>query len=188
MWAIVFPVVAGLAIHAYQHPRTYLHPEPGGLIEVIFWTATLAIVELLPLPVTRVVHLSLGFPIVLGIAILYSPPLAAAIALVGSFDSREIRREIDPLKSLFNRAQIALSVLAGSFLFHHFASIKSSLIVLGPSIFLATIAHYFVNTLLVILAMRLIYGLPLRKVLAQMRVGTATEFLLNYFGLGSSAP
>jgi signal transduction histidine kinase len=184
MLAVVIPVLIGLAVQGYRTPHEYLHPRPGGLLELLFWTAVLATVELLPVPVTKVVHLTLGFPIVLGVAILYNPFLAATVALIGSFDSREIRREIAPLKSLFNRSQIALSVLAASALFHHFASIKSPLFVLGPVIFLATVAHYLVNSLLVMLAMRLIYGLPFRKLLVQLRVGTPTEFLLNYFGLG----
>ena len=41
-------------------------------------------------------------------------PPRAFVALVGSFDPRELRNEIGPLKAAFNRCQIALSVFAES--------------------------------------------------------------------------
>ena len=52
--------------------------------QIAFWALIVAIVELLPVPLSKTVRLSLGFPILLGIAILYSstPPIAALLALL----------------------------------------------------------------------------------------------------------
>ena len=60
----------------------------------------------------------MSFPILLAAAMLFPPIIAALLALVGTTDQREFRRQISIGRSLFNRSQIALSVLAGSSLFH----------------------------------------------------------------------
>ena len=67
-------------------------------------------------------QLSLSFPLLLGVAIIFDPPVATLIALVGSFDPRELRREVSLLKALYNRSQMAISILAGSVLFHAIAT------------------------------------------------------------------
>ena len=54
---------------------------------------------------------SLSFPLELSVALLYPPPVAALIALLGSADLRELRGEIPPLKALCIRAQIAAVAL-----------------------------------------------------------------------------
>jgi signal transduction histidine kinase len=159
---------------------------PGRLFraEVLFWVIILAAVELLPVAVSRQLQLSLGFPILLGIAILYPAPVAASIALIGSFDAREVRREITPLKALFNRAQIAASTLVASGVYHWISPIHRSWFVLLIGSLAATVANYCTNSLLVVVAMRLLYKTPIRRSFAQMRLGGFSEFLLNYLGLG----
>jgi hypothetical protein len=106
-----FTAVATLAL---LFAADYSRPRPVLQVGLLFWLAVLAVVELLPVPVSKVLNLSLGFPIRLAIMILYPPYVAATVALIGSFDSREIRREMSPLKSIFNRSQIALATLVGA--------------------------------------------------------------------------
>jgi signal transduction histidine kinase len=156
-------------------------------MNLAFWVLVLATVELLPVPVSRVLQLSLGFPIRLGIAILYPPFVAAGVALLGSFDSREIRHEITPLKSMFNRCQIALSTLASAAILHYFSTdpVRLPTLALVPAALAATVANYSVNVALVALAMRLLYSVSIREVLGQLRVGALSEFFLSYLGLGS---
>src|SRR5438876_7195585 len=98
MWGVILPTLGWLAYRGFARSVNLLHPA------LIFWIAVLAAVELLPVPVSRTLQFSLSFPVRLGIAILYAPAVAAAIALIGSFDPRELRREIRPLRSLFNRS------------------------------------------------------------------------------------
>src|SRR5262249_39308534 len=134
-------------------------------------------------PVSKVLHLSVGFPVRLGVSILYPPPVAAAIALVGSFDRREIDRSISPLKAAFNRSQITVSTFAGALVFHGLANVRSPLYLLVPAALLATCALYAANLLLVTGAMRLLYGVAVRDLMGQLRMGALHEFLLNYMGL-----
>src|SRR5439155_23990915 len=106
MSLVVLLAVAGLGLELVLHPSLILNPKPGTPVDLLVWTGVVATVELLPVPLAGVLHLSLGFPILLGVAILYDPIIAALVAMIGSCDIREVRGEITPLKSLFNRAQI----------------------------------------------------------------------------------
>ena len=63
-------------------------------------------------------HLSMGFPLLIAVGFLYSPVAAGGVALIGSFDLRELNRQVTPLRAVFNRCQVALSVTAASAVFH----------------------------------------------------------------------
>src|SRR5438093_10603626 len=80
----------------------------------IFFLIATAIVDLIPVPAWGGLELSLSFPILLGVAMLYPPGIAGVIAFFGCVDPREFRREITLLRALWNRAQIASSILLGS--------------------------------------------------------------------------
>ena len=151
-------------------------------LELFVWVALVALVELLPAPVWRGVHVSLGFPLLTAVAITYPPGLAAAVALAGSFDPGELRREIGPLRALFNRSQIALAVFAASAIFHAISSPVSPLIEIIPAALVATVADYSINLGLVTLAVSLMYRMGLLSVLRQLSRGQ--EFLVSYVGLG----
>ncbi len=188
--AVTFEVVvvsAVFAILATQLPRVGVEIHQSGSArpwELLFWTLVVAVVELLPVPVSRIVQLSLSFPILLGIGILYDPPVAAAIAFLGSFDLRELRRELPLLRALFNRSQISLTVLVASTLFHGVASINSPVFVLVVTVALTSTAAYLVNILLVGLYLRLAYRRSVKAVVFQLRLGATSDFLLNHLGLG----
>ena len=94
--------------------------------EIIFWVITVAVVELLPVPFWRGLQMSMGFPILLATGFLYPPAIAGLVALIGSCDPREFKREVSVPTALFNRAQVAISVLGGSLVFHQVATIRSS--------------------------------------------------------------
>jgi signal transduction histidine kinase len=177
MLAVLIPTLIGLGAAAVSSPHGLLQPE------VLAWILIVAVVELLPVAVTRQLQLTLGFPILLGVAILYSPHVAGLVALFGSFDARELQREISLLKAGFNRAQIALATVVGSAVFHWIAPSKPALLILVGGSLAATVANYGVNTTSVVIAMRLLYGSSFRRILAQMRLGALSQFLLNYVGL-----
>jgi signal transduction histidine kinase len=177
MWMVVVPTFVAVALAIFGNYRRYVGWD------ILFWVVVLGGVELLPVPVSKVLHLSVGFPIRLGVSILYPAPVAAAVALVGSCDRREIDRTISPLKAAFNRSQITASTYAGALVFHALANVTSPLYRLVPSALLATTALYASNLLLVSAAMRLLYGVPIRQLMGQLRMGALHEFLLNYMGL-----
>ena len=176
--ALIILVLAGLAVEVVAHPRETLQTD------LLFWVLIVATVELLPVPGSPGLRLSLSFPILLAVALVYPPEIAALVAFAGSFDGKEIRREVSVLTALFNRSQIALSVFVGSTVFHSLANVRSPWYILVPGLFLAIASDYCVNVSLIALYMRLVRGIPLLRVLSQLRLGALPEFMLSYLGLG----
>jgi signal transduction histidine kinase len=183
------PMIAILLVNLALNPDSVLHSD------VLFWTLAVAVTELLPIPARGGVQLSLSFPLLLGAMILYLPLTAATVALVGTFDRKELNRTLPLPSALFNRAQIALSVLFGGVVFHLLASPHEvvgpvvqplpvpSLLVLVPSLVLATCIAYLTNVSLVTLALRTSGQMTIPGALSALRVGALREFLLNYLGL-----
>jgi signal transduction histidine kinase len=172
--------MAGFAFGIARNPGDYLR------LRLLFWVLILAAVELFPVPSRQGLQLSLGFPIQLALAILYPPPVAATIAFVGTLDVREWTGERPILLAILDRAQIALSVLAGSVVFHELATIyppASPWYVFIPAVMVATVADYTVNVTIVALYLWWTTESSIRQILAGMRLGSLSEFLLSYLGL-----
>jgi signal transduction histidine kinase len=157
--------------------------------ELLFWAGLIGLIELLPVPAWRGLTISVGFPLLMVVAFLYSPPAAAAVALVGASDPREFKGEVTLLRALFNRCQVALSVLAASSVFHgltdfarHSDATSSALLLIAAAG--ASLVDYAVNSGLVTIFVSLRTGVPIRQVMRELRIGRLSEFLLSYFGLG----
>jgi signal transduction histidine kinase len=178
MWALSLATTAGLAVYVWRHVALIAR------LDILFWLLIVAAVELVPVPVSGGLRLTLAFPILLAIAILYQPGVAGAVALVGSFDLQELRRQTSLSRALFNRSQFALTTLVGAFIIHGLASIQSHLVVLIPVTLLASAASYCVNVWLVGTGLRLLYFPTFRQAVGQLRLGALKEFLLNYMVLG----
>ena len=178
---VIAPTLVLLAFLLARDPSV-LDPQ------LILWALLIAGVELLPVPAWRGVHLSLGFPLLMTVGILFAPPAAAATALLGSFDPRELRREVSFLRALFNRCQVSLSVLAASAVFHWLAGpagidrVPTWTLIIPAMV--AAIADYGVNTAMVTVFTSLRVGLPLAAVIRELRIGRLSEFLVSYLGLG----
>jgi signal transduction histidine kinase len=172
------PTLALLAFLVASNPGV-LKPQ------LLLWAVLIAGVELLPVPAWRDVHLSLGFPLLMAVGILFVPPAAALTALVGSIDPRELHHEVTFLRALFNRCQVALSVLAASYVFHSMANIKVSPVwLLVCAAMVAAVADYVVNSSLVTIFTSIRLGLPPVQVMRELRIGRLSEFLISYLGLG----
>ena len=100
--AVVIAVLVGAAIS-----------NPGQFWDwrLILWAVAVAAMDLMPVQGPASAQLSLSFPILLAAAFVFMPPVAAAIAAAGSMDQRELKRTIRPLKAVFVRSEVALSVL-----------------------------------------------------------------------------
>ena len=173
--AIVVPTILGLVAYAW-HDWSLLPPE------LLLWVALVALVELFPAPAWGGIQVSLGFPLLTAVAILYAPGAAALVAFVGSCDPRELKGEINPLRTLFNRSQVALAVLAASATFHSLSSAAEPLVRMIPAALLATVVDYAISIGVVSVAAGLIYRLGPASVLRQLSRGQ--EFLISYIGLG----
>lgn len=172
------PVVAYLALVLPAHREELLRSS------VLLFALTVAVVDLIPVPGWGGLQLSLSFPILLGAAIVFDPPVAAAIAFVGSSDPRELRREMPFLRALFNRSQMAASTLAGSVLFHRIASADAPVGRLALGVLAAAVAAYSLNALAVAAYHALLRKRPVRQVLRAMHGAAPYEFLMAYLGLG----
>ena len=163
-----------------------LSRDPDPLIEssVLLFLVAVAVVDLIPVPGWGGLQLSLSFPLLLGVAIIFPPPVATLIAFVGSVDPREFRREVSVIKALFNRSQMALSILAASLLFGLVAEPDSDWYRLLLGIVLAASAAYAINAGLVARLEAFARGLSVRQVLVRMHGSAPYEFLLSYIGLG----
>jgi signal transduction histidine kinase len=165
-----------------------LDPLPFG-VQWLLWSVLIAGIEFLPVPAWRGLTISVGFPVLIMVAILYPPGSAGAIALVGALDPREFRREVSLGAALYNRSQVALSVVAASAVFHVFHGAHQELgasaawILVGAAA-LAALADYAVNAGLVTLYMSTKLGISPAEMFRQLTIGNVRDFLISYLGLG----
>ena len=158
-------------------------PDPFMDWRILVWIAAIMIVDLMPVPMASSFDFSLSFPLELSVAILYPPPVAALIVFLGSADIREFRGQLAPLTALFVRSQIALAVLAESEVFRGLADLQDGWFVVGPTVLLAAVVGYAVNTLLVAEWQALRRRVSLESILRQMHSGVLGEFVVSYMGL-----
>ncbi|HXF36514.1 MAG TPA: hypothetical protein VNO17_04955, partial [Actinomycetota bacterium] len=173
---VVVPTLSGLGYLIRSNPDVIA-------AELVIWISLIAAVELLPVPTWHGVHVSLGFPMLIAVALIYDPAAAAAVAFLGSFDPREFRREVSVSRGLFNRAQVTVAVFAASSTFHALASLSQPWPKLVPVALLATLVDYVVNLGLVSAYVALNHHLS-PPVVARQLLGRGHEFLISYLGLG----
>jgi signal transduction histidine kinase len=149
------------------------------------WLAVIVVADLMPIPLWGSVEIAVSFPVLLAAAMVFPPYVACVLGFVGSFDVREIRREITIMRGLFNRAHIAASVLAASFVFHGLegdvAEWPQVLVVASA----ALAADVTVNGSFVTLGTHLLTGVPARQVWRHMTgEDDRNHFLLSYVAFG----
>jgi diguanylate cyclase (GGDEF)-like protein len=188
---VAIPIIAWIAYSIVKDPTQLTADGTAHGWEVFIWMAAIAAVDLMPVPTTMSnVAFSLSFPIELSVALLYPPPVAALIALVGSSDVREFRGEIPPIQALFSRAQIAGAAICESLIFHAIlphldtsdipVSQVPSLVV---AVLCASIVGYGVNVAFVA-----VYGWfandenPM-EFIRKVHVGVFGEFVISYMAL-----
>ena len=151
---------------------------------VLFFILAIAVVDLIPVPVWGGMQLSLSFPILLGVAVIFDPPVAALIAFLGSVDPREAKLDVSLSMALFNRSQVAISILLASGIFHATATHASPWFALIPAVLIAALVAYGVNVVAVAAEHTLKNRVPLRHVIAKMHGSAPYEFIISYIGLG----
>jgi len=185
--AVAVPIVSYIVVSILRDPTDFKHWE------ILIWIAAIAIVELMPVPTTMSsVIFSLSFPIELSVALIFPIPVAAFIALMGTFDKREFRREIPVLKAVFIRAQIAGAVIAESIIFKwlvpNWRSIQAEGVAgqlgrVALGVVCASVVGYCVNVLFVGVYNYLAYGITPFQFIREVHVGVFGEFLVSYMAL-----
>ena len=174
-------ILANLALGGFG-----LFESPSFSLGVAFWIVVIAVVELLPVPTWKSLQLSLAFPLFTAVAFLpiYPAEVAGLVALLGSSDPREPKRQIRPLRALFNRSQVALSVFAASMTFHSLHNQDAGWPGALAAAVVAVLVFHVVNSTLVSVAVSLTYDVAIRDVFSKLRIGNPLEFLASYLGLG----
>ncbi|MDQ4108873.1 MAG: histidine kinase, partial [Actinomycetota bacterium] len=127
---------------------------------------------------------SMSFPVALAAGMIFLPTEAALIAFIGSFDPRELKGGVSLAKSVFNRSQVAASVMAGSALFHILdGAILDWPIVLLPAS-AALLLDAGINFLFVASAVAIEDRVAPRGVLVRMFGASPWHYLAGYLLLG----
>jgi signal transduction histidine kinase len=178
---VTVPTIGGLI---YAIAREDASAVEGDLLPLLGWVVTIALVELVPVPMWRGTTISMGFPLLMVVAFIYDPAAAGAAAFLAASDPRELRHEVSLLRALFNRSQVALAVGASSAVFHSLAAVEtSSPFELIAAAGLAAVVDYAVNSTLVCLAASIHFWMNPLRVIRQLRVGRLSEFVVSYLGL-----
>lgn len=154
---------------------------------LLFWSALVLLVSIFPISVDDAL-LTVDEPILLALAFLYPPEVAALVALLASVDVREFKGEIVFARALYNRAQVGISVYLAGATFRWLTGGDLDpwpIAVFGTGV--AVAAEYLSNVLLVSLHARVRWGLNLSSALRKLKVGGRGQFLATYLGNGSLA-
>jgi signal transduction histidine kinase len=155
------------------------------------WVVAVMAADLASLVTSRAsLQLSFSYPLLLTAAFIYPPAVSALIALLGTADPRELRREITLTTGLFNRCQIALSVMTASAIFHAVGGSQLRWpLVLGAGV-LAVTADIVVNAILVGAGASLQHNVGWRQVVGSFSSGElkpSVAYLGTYALYGLSA-
>jgi signal transduction histidine kinase len=82
--------------------------------EFLFWLALILAAGLLPVTLGFGAEVTMMFPLILAVAILFDPFVAMIIVGLASVDIREFRREIPLWRAMFNRSQLMIATGAAS--------------------------------------------------------------------------
>ena len=181
VWAyellVAIPLIAYLGWETWRAPGDFLDWR------ILVWAGAIALVHLMPIPRRMPFPFSLSFPLQLSVALLYPPPVAAAIVLAASIDQEELRGEHPPLTIVFRHAQIALFVLAQGTIFHSLTALDDRWFVVGSVVILTALIGYAISTMVTAEWQTLRYRHRLDHVLRAMHEGVMAEFLMSYLGL-----
>ena len=180
----VFAVAAGLLIAVAFTTLGSLGAEAR---IVAVWLPLIVVSDLLPVPVWGGVTIAPSLPILLAAAMLFQPVTVGALALIGSTDLREVRRQVTVGRAFFNRGQIAISVMTASWIFHSLGgdlTVWPQVLVL---VILALAVDVCVNASLVLVARRLAVAAPLGVEIRGLLGGQPVPFILSYTCFGLAA-
>jgi signal transduction histidine kinase len=189
-WGLRFFFVAGsgvvliLMLAGLAHDTERLiHDAPYLLV----WLIVVALADFVAVPLWGTITLSMSLPVSLAAAMLFSPAEAALVAFLGALDPREFRGEVSADHAIYNRSQIAISVLLASSAFHALSGDPSVWPeVLGP--FTVALAVDFVaNMLLVMVPAGILQRMSPWQVLVQTHGDEPLKHITGYVCVGSVA-
>jgi signal transduction histidine kinase len=151
--------------------------------DLLFWGALIVFINLIHIDLEPI-QFTLDMPVLLAVALLYPPSVAALVAFASSLDVREFRGVVTISRAIFNRSQIAISVLVSGLTY---GAISGSDPV-WPRAILGTAGamgvFYFLNTGFVAGYVAATGRGTARGALKRLAIGRPLQYALTYFGYG----
>jgi len=174
---VVFVVLGGRLFAATETTR-------ASIPTLLLWIAVAAVADLLPVQVSDHVSLSMSLPVTLAAGMVMAPPIAGIIAFLAAVDPREFRHEISLARDLFNRSQVAVSVMLASYVFQALGgNVERWPLVIGIAM-VSLAVDWAANTALVVVALMLLRGAPISTVFRDVHGDAPLEHILGYVCLG----
>ncbi len=183
VWSVIIPTVSLLTTLTILQWPSVIKSLPN----LVVWLAVVSAAELLPIPYTSHVRMTLSMPLLLAAGMLFSPLDAGLMGFIGSWDLRWFRREISTAREVFNRSQVALSALTASLVFHGLGADVRNWPVVAFACLAALLADMVVNVALVSGAAVLMTGERVTQVMAGVVLDSPWSFLLTYISLAPVA-
>jgi signal transduction histidine kinase len=184
-WQSVLSVtVAGsLVVLLIAYQEQIASAIPTLWMDLLFWTLLILVVNLISFEMDPL-QFTLDMPLLLTVAILYPPAVAALVALVGSTDIREFNRGVSLPRAVYNRSQIALSVFVSGLVFGSIshgmerwpAGIVGTILAMG--------VFYLLNAGFVAIFVSASGRASFREVVRRLAIGRPLQYALTYFGYG----
>lgn len=151
------------------------------------WLIVVALADFLAVPLWGTITLSMSLPVSLAAAMLFSPAEAALVAFLGALDPREFKGEVSADHAIYNRSQVAISVLLASSVFHALKGDSSAWPgVMGPFA-AALVVDFVVNTLLVMVPAGILQRMSPWQVFVQTHGDEPMKHVTGYVCVGSLA-
>jgi signal transduction histidine kinase len=89
-------------------------------IDLVAWAVVALLADLLRVRLWNEFTFAMSLPVALAAAMVLDPWEASVVAFAGSIEVRELRGDVPLARSLFNRAEVGLSIFLASAVFHGF--------------------------------------------------------------------
>ena len=154
------------------------------LTALVLWVFVAAIADLLPVQLWGDISLSMSLPVTLAAGMVMEPWHAGLVAFVAAVDLREFRREVSLARGLYNRSQVAASVMIASLTFHALGGDAEEWpAVIGLGLVALTI-DWAANSLFVTVPVAMLTRLSATEVLRRVHGSSPLEHALGYVCLG----
>jgi signal transduction histidine kinase len=181
--AVVVAFVA-LLLLAWSSGSNSLVPDAK---TIVWFTLAAQAAELLRVQLWPEMSFSLALPVLLAAGMILPPWQAAGVAFVGSVDLLDIRRRIPASRIAFNAAEVGLSVMGASAVFHALADGRLDWpFILFPSL-AAFATDAFLNAALVVWPASYLQAVRPADAVRRM-FGPNLSYLIRYVGIGLMAP
>jgi signal transduction histidine kinase len=176
-------LLAGVLVSVARDWTTLRSTVVGQWPDLLFWAVLIIVIDLFPVKAEGP-QLSLDMPVLLAVALLYPPVVAVVVALVAAIDIRELRGRVSVTRALFNRSQVAISVLIAAQTFTWLGGAGYSWPATVAATAAAVVASYLANVGLVSTYRALREDVAWLQSAFHLTVGAPLPFLVAYLGYG----